>query len=185
MQRIRHALVSSRAVWLALTVAIGLALAACGSTAVGPDAGAEPTGAADTIPAPPPDADGGAASASSAPPTPERSTPAPIVAVGDIPAIRTGATVIAHEQFVHRGFRTQVDHSFEITALPPSDTAVNLTVNLENLSTPSGSIGTRATINFAGQFDNYIELPTSAGPLVLHLHRDGTLRSTPDDGPFT
>ena len=185
MPSIRHALIPTR--WLALPIALGVALAACSSTSPAPDAAASavPTGATETVPTPSPDAKGAALGPSGAPPARQSSTPAPVAAARDIPAIKTDVTVIAQEHFVHSGFRTQVDHSIEIVALPPMDTGGGLIVNLENLSTPTGSISTRATINFARQFDNYIEIPTSAGTLVLHLHRDGTLRSTPDDGPFT
>ena len=97
----------------------------------------------------------------------------------------SGETLLAEAAFTHNGFRTQVERQVEVIALPSGNNPTNLVVKLENLSASSGSLNTRATLNFDRGFDNYIEVPTEDGPLKLHLHRDGTLVLEADNGPFT
>ncbi len=90
-------------------------------------------------------------------------------------------------QFVHNGFRTQVTRTFEVGAETAARTAAGqtMTVALRDLSTASGSSQIRAMINFGSGFDNFLTLSTAQGPLVRHLHRDGTLREAADDRGFT
>ena len=93
-------------------------------------------------------------------------------------------TLLAEITFVHDGFRTQVTDTIEGIVTPSESAGRTLVVSLENLSSPSSGLNTRATINF-GDFDNYIEIPTESGPLRLHLHRDGTLQPEADPKGFT
>ena len=93
--------------------------------------------------------------------------------------------IVGEVTFTHSGFRTQVTRALPFEA-PSIDVAVaNIEFSLQNLSRPSGSLQTRATINFDRAIDNYVELPTRGGPLRLYLHRDGTLRPEADSGGFT
>ena len=105
----------------------------------------------------------------------------------DITNAPTGVVALGKTQFVHNGFRTQVTSTFEVGAETAARTAAGqtLTIALRNLSPASGSSQTRATINFGSEFDNFLTLSTAQGPLVLHLHRDGTLRAAADDRGFT
>lgn len=93
--------------------------------------------------------------------------------------------LVGETTFTHSGFRTQVTESFSFEAALNDGPVTTITLSLQNLSRPSGSLQTRATINFNRTFDNYLELPTIDGPLRLYLHRDGTLRTEADPGGFT
>ena len=105
----------------------------------------------------------------------------------DIATAPTGVVALGKTQFAHNGFRTQVTRTFEVGAETADRTGAGqtLTIALRNLSPASGSSQTRATINFGSGFDNYLTLSTAQGPLVLHLHRDGTLSEAADDRGFT
>ncbi len=93
--------------------------------------------------------------------------------------------LVGETTFSHSGFRTQVTESFSFEAALSDGTVTTITLSLQNLSRPSGSLQTRATINFNRTIDSYLELPTIDGPLRLYLHRDGTLRTEADPGGFT
>ncbi|MCI0869682.1 MAG: hypothetical protein J4O08_08195, partial [Chloroflexi bacterium] len=109
------------------------------------------------------------------------------VVLADTPSPPAAAAenIIAEFAFEHDGFRTQVAGESEVTSVPDQSGGSTLTVRLRNLSRPAGSTNSRATINFSREFDNYIEIPTSAGRMRLFLHRDGALRTEPDSGAFT
>ena len=94
-------------------------------------------------------------------------------------------SIIAAFSFAHDGFRTQVNGESGVAAVPEQPGGSTVTVYIRNLSSSSGSMNSRATINFSRDFDNYVEIPTSAGQMRLHLHRDGALRTGPDNGAFT
>lgn len=111
-------------------------------------------------------------------------TPAP-TSSGDATSVEEESSTIIDERFIHSGFRSQVSRSVEVTDVPTEIAGRTLVVGLRNLSRPSGSFQTRATINFSREFDNYIEVPTNSGLLRLHLHRDGTLQRDADGGGFT
>ncbi len=102
----------------------------------------------------------------------------------------TASGVLAETTLVHNGFRTEVSRTLrgEKAASRASSVAGGkqvVTVGLRNLSPATGSIQSRATINFAPDFNNFVVIPTEAGPLTLYLHRNGTLESLPDAGGFT
>ena len=101
------------------------------------------------------------------------------------PPAAAAENIIADFAFLHDGFRTQVAGESEVTSVPDQSGGGIVTVRLRNLSRPSGSTNSRATINFSRDFDNYIEIPTSAERMRLFLHRDGALRTEPDSGAFT
>lgn len=88
-------------------------------------------------------------------------------------------------EFTHEGFRTQVTGESAVATVRVQSGATTMTVRLQNLNKSSGSINSRVTINFGRQFENYIEVPTSAGIMRFYLHRDGSLRKDPDGGSFT
>ena len=87
--------------------------------------------------------------------------------------------------FTHSGFRKQVTKALPLEAPSNKVPVAIVELSLQNLSQPSGSLQTRATINFDRAIDNYAELPTTGGPSRLYLHRDGTLRPEADSGGFT
>ena len=113
----------------------------------------------------------------------------PFVEVDD--SSETG-TIVAEARFVHDGFRTEVSRVLS-SSKPGDDLDVSIAngeaqvivVSLWNLSDPASDLSSRATINFAEGLNNFVVVPTADGPLTLHLHRDGTLRTTPDNGGFT
>ena len=93
--------------------------------------------------------------------------------------------LVGEVTFTHSGFRTQVTKALPFEAALENRPVATVELSLQNLSQPSGSLRTRATINFDRTIDNYVELPTRGGPLKLYLHRDGTLSSEADPGGFT
>ena len=98
--------------------------------------------------------------------------------------------VLAETTLVHSGFRTEVSgtpvwNETVSQALSAAGGKQAVTVSLRNLSPSTVSIQSRATINFASEFDNFGVLPTVEGPLTLYLNRDGTLGPSPDTGGFT
>jgi hypothetical protein len=96
-----------------------------------------------------------------------------------------GDILVGEVTFTHSGFQTQVTKALPFEAALEEGHVATVELSLQNLSQPSGSMRTRATINFDRTIDNYVELPTKGGPLRLYLHRDGTLRSESDPGGFT
>lgn len=98
--------------------------------------------------------------------------------------------MLAETTWVHNGFRTQVSRTLraEETVSRASSAARGkqaVTVSLRNLSPATSRIQSRATINFAPDFDNFVVLPGVEGPLILYLQRNGTLDPSPDAGGFT
>ena len=100
---------------------------------------------------------------------------------------------IASGQLPIPGTRAYIDGQMEIDGVPePSDGGVRtLTLRLHNPEFgPTGVRQSRGVISFGKwivdgeQLDSYIDVPTEEGTLRLHLHRDGTLRLTEDDGPY-
>ena len=111
-------------------------------------------------------------------------SPSPAVA-----AKPTASVVLAETTLVHDGFRTEVSQTLIGAKIESRASAAGgkrtVTVSLRNLSQSTGGIQSRATINFAPEFNNFVVLPTPEGPLTLYLHRDGTLGPAPDTGGFT
>lgn len=94
-------------------------------------------------------------------------------------------TVLAEDQFVHNGFREQATGDLDVSEVQFTGEASELVVSISNLSAPTGDLSTRATINFSDSFDNYVDVLTESGTKRFYIHRDGTLRSEPDNGSFT
>jgi len=108
----------------------------------------------------------------------------------EVAAGPTASEVLAEITLVHNGFRTEISRTLrgEKAASQASSAAGGkqvVTVSLRNLSPATGSIQSRATINFAPDFNNFVVLPTEEGPLTLYLHRTGTLDPSPDASGFT
>ncbi len=95
-----------------------------------------------------------------------------------------GKGTLAQTTFVHSGFRTEVSRTLKGIAPKEATTGRRLSVTLNNLSEPTGTLQSRATINFSRTFRNFVVLSSPDGPFRLYLHRDGTLRSSPDQGGF-
>ena len=108
----------------------------------------------------------------------------------EVEAGPAASLVLAETTWVHNGFRTQVSRTLraEETVSRASSAARGkqaVTVSLRNLSPATSGIQSRATVNFAPDFDNFVVLPGAEGPLILYLHRNGTLDPSPDAGGFT
>ena len=113
--------------------------------------------------------------------------PQPDAPRGSFPVAPSRAAASGSVTFTHDGFRTEVERTVLVDDFEPygSGEQARVTVVLRNLSAPSGGIEARATINFGGPFANMLVLPTPDGVRLAHLHRDGSLRETADDGRFT
>ena len=116
-------------------------------------------------------------------------------------AVVTGATAIVGVQtagvpagevelgkagFVHNDFRTQVATTIDVAESPALGAAQGrtFTVALRNLSSLSGDISSRATINFGSGFQNFVTLQGVDGEFKLYLSRNGELGMVPDDSGF-
>ena len=92
------------------------------------------------------------------------------------------------------GRRVSLDGVIDLVAdqLPASTVGRTLTIRFDvPRSTGDGRTQPRGVLTFGkwiideNQLENYIDIPTTEGPLRLHLHRDGTLRLVEDDGSYT
>lgn len=106
--------------------------------------------------------------------------PAPAKSIAPLHEIFVGKVT-----FTHSGFRTQITKALPLETSSNKVLVASIELSLQNLSQPSDSLQTRATLNFDRAIDNYVELPTRDGPLRLYLHRDGMLGPEADSGGFT
>ncbi len=110
--------------------------------------------------------------------------PAPKTPAG--PEALAGKVELGKREFVHDDFRTQVATTIDVAESPVLATAQGrtITVALRNLSSSSGGLSTRATINFGTGFQNFVTLQGTDGEFRLYLSRDGKLGTVPDDSGF-
>ena len=121
----------------------------------------------------------------------ETALPAKLDTIASLPAplAQTASSsteaVLAEDRFIHNGFREQVTGNLNVSEVQSSSESSELVVSISNLSSPTGDLSTRATINFSDSFENYVDVLTKSGTERFYIHRDGTLRSEPDNGSFT
>ena len=92
-----------------------------------------------------------------------------------------GPRVLAQKQILFNGLRTP------ITEVLQGEPALDLkgreiAIELGVPGRPGGSQAQSPAVNLGAGFDNYVIVQALDGPLRLFLHRDGSLRETPDAG---
>lgn len=100
--------------------------------------------------------------------------------------VPAGEVELGKAGFVHNDFRTQVATTIDVAESPALGAAQGrtFTVALRNLSSSSGDISSRATINFGSGFQNFVTLQGADGEFKLYLSRNGELGMAPDDSGF-
>ncbi len=100
--------------------------------------------------------------------------------------VPAGEVELGKAGFVHNDFRTQVATTIDVRESPALGAAQGrtFTVALRNLSSSSGDISSRATINFGSGFQNFVTLQGADGEFKLYLSRNGELGMVPDDSGF-
>ena len=100
--------------------------------------------------------------------------------------VPAGEVELGKAGFVHNDFRTQVATTIDVAESPALGAAQGrtFTVALRNLSSSSGDISSRATINFGSGFQNFVTLQGADGEFKLYLSRNGELGMVPDDSGF-
>ena len=100
--------------------------------------------------------------------------------------VPAGEVELGKAGFVHNDFRTQVATTIDVAESPALGAAQGrtFTVALRNLSSLSGDISSRATINFGSGFQNFVTLQGADGEFKLYLSRNGELGMAPDDSGF-
>lgn len=100
--------------------------------------------------------------------------------------VPAGEVELGKAGFVHNDFRTQVATTIDVAESPALGAAQGrtFTVALRNLSSLSGDISSRATINFGSGFQNFVTLQGADGEFKLYLSRNGELGMVPDDSGF-
>ena len=111
--------------------------------------------------------------------------PTAIVKV-QVAGVTAGEIELGKTEFVHNDFRTQVATTIDVAESPALGAAQGrtFTVALRNLSSLSGDIPSRATINFGSGFQNFVTLQGADGEFKLYLSRNGELGMVPDDSGF-
>ena len=106
-----------------------------------------------------------------------------------VPQVVIGETIVEIP-----GTRLSLDGNFDIDPAIAGESTVGHTLTIgfqvprlraDGRTQPRGVITFGKWIIDDSQLENYIDLFTADGPLRLHLHRDGVLRTYQDEGQYT